>query len=90
MNPEIAKSLRVSNPIDRLHVIEFAGKTKKTYPIFSVNMKVGELEVPNLKVLVKDIDKGLKVPGVIGINFLNKYRTSFEFDNDTIVLRIWR
>ncbi|MCP4345942.1 MAG: hypothetical protein GY795_10510 [Desulfobacterales bacterium] len=87
INPEVAKNLGVSKPIYHLPIMSLTGEKDKC-PVFYVNMKVGGCEVSDLKVSVKTIDEGFKVPGIIGINFLNKFRTTFEFDNDTLVLRI--
>jgi hypothetical protein len=48
---------------------------------------VGGIIVEGLEVLVVTFSPGLRIHGVIEVNFLARFRPTFEFDTATLILR---
>ncbi|MDM8563697.1 retropepsin-like aspartic protease [Candidatus Marithioploca araucensis] len=51
------------------------------------SLQVGDKKVNHLEVLIIDLPVALRVDGLLGVNFLDKFRVTFEFDQATLVLR---
>jgi predicted aspartyl protease len=51
------------------------------------SLQVGDKKVNNLEVLIVALPVALRVDGLLGVNFLDKFRVTFEFDQATLVLR---
>jgi predicted aspartyl protease len=57
-------------------------------PVVRLNsLQVGDKKVNNLEVLIVALPAALRVDGLLGVNFLEKFRVTFEFDQATLVLR---
>jgi clan AA aspartic protease (TIGR02281 family) len=51
------------------------------------SLQVGGQRVTDLEVLVISLPPDLRVDGLLGVNFLERFRPTFEFDETTLVLR---
>ena len=51
------------------------------------SLQVGGRRVTDLEVLVLSLPPDLRVDGLLGVNFLKRFRPTFEFDEATLVLR---
>ena len=51
------------------------------------SLQVGGQRVTDLEVLVISLPPDLRVDGLLGVNFLERFRPTFEFDEATLVLR---
>ena len=51
------------------------------------SLQVGSRRVTDLEVLVMSLPPDLRVDGLLGVNFLERFRPTFEFDETTLVLR---
>ena len=51
------------------------------------SLQVGSQRVTNMEVLVLSLPYDLRVDGLLGVNFLEQFRPTFEFDQATLVLR---
>jgi len=57
-------------------------------PVFRLDsLQVGSQRVTNIEVLVLSLPPDLRVDGLLGVNFLEHFRPTFEFDQATLVLR---
>jgi predicted aspartyl protease len=64
--------------------------TGRTSPIriFKLDcLQIGDIEVTNLEIGVVDFPPRLRIDGALGVNFLARFRPTFEFDTATLVLR---
>jgi predicted aspartyl protease len=50
-------------------------------------LQVGDKIIHNLEALIIELPTLLRVDGLLGINFLEKFRVTFEFEQATLVLR---
>lgn len=51
------------------------------------SLRVGSRRVSDIEVLVLSLPPDLRVDGLLGVNFLGQFRTTFEFNRETLVLR---
>ncbi len=51
------------------------------------SMQLGSQRVTDIDVLVLSLPTELRVDGLLGVNVLEKFRSTFEFDRSTLVLR---
>ena len=51
------------------------------------SLQVGSQRVTDIEVLVLPLPAELRVDGLLGVNFLARFRPTFEFDQATLVLR---
>lgn len=51
------------------------------------SLQVGSQRVTGVEVLVLPFPTDLRIDGLLGVNFLEKFRPTFEFDRSTLVLR---
>lgn len=51
------------------------------------SLQVGGIVVEGIEVLIVTFSPRLRIDGVIGVNFLERFRPTFEFDAATLVLR---
>ncbi|MDM8518754.1 retropepsin-like aspartic protease [Anaerolineales bacterium HSG6] len=50
-------------------------------------VQVGGQRVSRLEVVVLPMPVTMRIDGLLGVNFLRRFRTTFEFDQATLVLR---
>ncbi|MDO8691141.1 MAG: retropepsin-like aspartic protease [Dehalococcoidia bacterium] len=59
-----------------------------TVPVFRIDsVRVGTTEVSDLDVIMFRLPDQLRLDGLLGINFLEHFRATFDFRNVTLVLR---
>jgi len=59
-----------------------------TVPSFQLqSLQVGGVVVEGIEVLVVTFSPRIRIDGVIGVNFLARFRPTLEFDRATLVLR---
>ncbi len=51
------------------------------------SMQLGSQRVTDIDVLVLSLPTELRVDGLLGVNVLEKFRSTFEFDRSALVLR---
>jgi clan AA aspartic protease (TIGR02281 family) len=51
------------------------------------SVQVAGMIVRNLEASVIDLPSTLKADGLLGLNFLRRFRVTFEFDRSTLILR---
>jgi clan AA aspartic protease (TIGR02281 family) len=51
------------------------------------SLQVGAHRVSDMEVVVLPLPPELRIDGLLGINFLERFRPTFEFDRGTLVLR---
>jgi predicted aspartyl protease len=51
------------------------------------SLQVGSQRLTDVEVLVLSLPPDLRVDGLLGVNFLEYFRPTFEFDQATLVLR---
>ena len=54
--------------------------------VYLSNLQVGTQRVTDLEVLVVPLPGELRVDGILGVNFLERFRPTFEFDRSILVL----
>jgi len=56
-------------------------------PIFKLDsLQAGDVEVTDLEIGVVDFSPRLRIDGALGVNFLARFRPTFEFDTATLLL----
>jgi hypothetical protein len=56
-------------------------------PVFELgHVQVGDAEVTDLEIGVVSFPYDLRIDGALGVNFLARFRPTFEFDTATLVL----
>ena len=50
------------------------------------SLQVGSQRVTDIEVLVLSFPADLRVDGLLGVNFLERFRPTFEFDRSTLIL----
>jgi len=78
--------LDITQPIRQIQTAS-AHQVVQTPVIRLDSLQVGDKKVNNLEVLIVDLPKALRVDGLLGVNFLEKFRVTFEFDQAILVLR---
>lgn len=78
----------VARPASFRSVVAADSATSITVPAFRIDsVRVGTAEVSDLEVLMLRLPPQLRLDGLLGINFLERYRSTFDFPNQTLVLR---
>jgi len=78
--------LDITQPIRKIQTAS-AHQVAQTPVIRLDSLQVGDKKVKNLEVLIVDLPTALRVDGLLGVNFLENFRVTFEFEQATLVLR---
>ena len=71
----------------RMEKVMIASKAIRRAPVIRLReVKVGAYRVDNLEALVLEFPPKLRIDGLLGVNFLERFRPTFEFDTATLVL----
>ena len=71
----------------RMEKVMIASKAIRRPPVIRLReVKVGAYRVDNLEALVLEFPPKLRIDGLLGVNFLERFRPTFEFDTATLVL----
>ncbi len=78
----------VTRPASFRSVVVADSATSITVSAFRIDsVRVGTTEVSGLEVLMLRLPAQLRLDGLLGINFLERYRPAFDFRNETVILR---
>jgi len=73
---------------ERMQEVMIAGRTVIMAPVVMLReVRVGTFWVNNLESIVLEFPPKLRIDGLLGVNFLERFRPTFEFDTATLVLR---
>jgi predicted aspartyl protease len=78
--------LDITHPIRQIQIAS-AHQVVQTPIVRLDSLQVGDKRVNDLEVLIVALPVALRVDGLLGVNFLEKFRVTFEFDQATLVLR---
>lgn len=86
--PKVLEEMKVdlSRPF-RYERIASVHQTARIPVIRLDSLQIGSQRATHLDVLVLALPSGLQIDGLLGVNFLGKYRMTVEFDHHTLVLR---
>jgi predicted aspartyl protease len=86
ITPQVAARLRLT--IIGSQSVLLGGSIGLSYPeVELTTFRVGTLDVPNFRVLVMSFDPSLGINGILGMDFLHRFRFTVEPDTTTLVLR---
>jgi len=81
LGPSVVRPLRKER-------IAPVGKALLSAPVVRLqSLQVGGCEVVDLDALILDLPPGLHIDGLLGVNFLERFRMTIEFDTATLILR---
>jgi clan AA aspartic protease (TIGR02281 family) len=85
-------AIRLGLPLDKPHRTMIVGTAHTAraspIPIFELDsLQIGNVEATDLEVGVVDFPSHLRIDGALGVNFLARFRPTFEFDTAMLVLR---
>lgn len=92
ITPEVAElcGVNLQRPI-RSQRIFVAHQQFVEAPVVRLDhVSVGACEISDLEALVLGFPEELRIDGILGVNFLEHLRPTFEFDTATLVLRLQR
>ena len=89
ITPEIARLLGsdLQRPMARRSIASAQGLEAEVPSFRLQSLQVEELIVRALEVLVITFSPRLRIDGVLGVNFLERFRSTFDFDTATLILR---
>ncbi len=76
----------LSRPV-RLEPLVGVGRTPPAPVVRLHRVQVGATRVTGLEASVFDLPSYFRADGLLGLNFLRRFRVTFEFDTRTLVLR---
>jgi len=82
---------RLGLPLDKPHRTMSIGVAHATHtpliPVFNLDcLQAGDVEVTDLEIGVVGFPPRLRIDGALGVNFLARFRPTFEFDTATLLL----
>jgi len=89
ITPEIARLLRydLRRPTARRGIASIQGVETEVPSFRLQSLQVEGIIVQALEVLVITFSSRLRIDGVLGVNFLERFRSTFDFDTATLILR---
>ena len=89
ITPEIARLLGydLRRPMTRRFIASVQGVEAEVPSFRLQSLQVEGIIVQALDVLVITFSPRLRIDGVLGINFLERFRSTFNFDTATLILR---
>jgi predicted aspartyl protease len=90
ITPEMARLLGydLSHPTSRRFIYGAQGVEAEVPSFRLQSLQVEGVTVKELEVLVMTFSPRLRIDGLLGVNFLERFRPTLEFDTATLVLRI--
>jgi predicted aspartyl protease len=76
----------VSHPV-RHDILTGLGTSGPVPAVTIGQVNLGGYQISNVLAYVYEIPAALRVSGLLGLNALRRFRVTFEFDTDTLVLR---
>jgi len=88
VSPTVAEELRldVSRPV-RQERIASVHQIVRVPVVRLQSMQLGSQQVTSIDVIVLSLPSELRVDGLLGVNVLEKFRATFEFERSTLILR---
>jgi clan AA aspartic protease (TIGR02281 family) len=78
--------LDLTSPIRQERIVSVHQSAR--VPVVSLHsLQVGMQRLTAIEALVLSLPSDLRLDGLLGVNFFTRFRTTFEFDQDTLVLR---
>ena len=78
----------VARPTGLRQVAVADSATSISLPVFRLDsIQVGPVKVSDLEVIMLRLPPQLRLDGLLGINFLERFRTTFDFHSQALVLR---
>ncbi len=72
----------------RTQTIACPGLRMLSVPVVRIrSLRIGTLDITDLEVPVIAFPQGLRLDGLLGVNVLQRFRPTLEFDTGTLVLR---
>ena len=89
ITPEIARLLGydLRRPMARRSIASVQGVEAEVPSFRLQSLQVEGIIVQALDVLVITFSPRLRIDGVLGVNFLEQFRSTFDFDTATLILR---
>ena len=89
ITPEIARFLGYDllRPMTRRSIASVQGVDVEVPSLRLQSLQVEGIIVQMLEVLVVHFPPRLRIDGVLGVNFLERFRSTFDFDTATLILR---
>ena len=89
ITPEIARLLEydLRRPMARHSIASVQGVDVEVPSFRLQSLQVEGIIVQALEVLVITFSPRLRIDGVFGVNFLERFRSTFDFDTATLILR---
>jgi predicted aspartyl protease len=89
ITPEIARLLGydLRRPMARRSIASVQGVDVEVPSLHLQSLQVEGIIVQALEVLVITFSPRLRIDGVLGVNFLERFRSTFDFDTATLILR---
>ena len=89
ITPEIARLLGydLQRPMARRSIASAQGLEAEVPSFRLQSLQVGGIIVQALEVLVITFSPRLQIDGILGVNFLERFRSTFDFDTATLILR---
>ncbi|MBT9143826.1 MAG: hypothetical protein DDT29_02238 [Dehalococcoidia bacterium] len=73
---------------ERMQEVMIAGRAVIMAPVIRLReVKVGAFPVNDLEALVLEFPPKLRIDGLLGVNSLERFRPTFEFETASVVLR---
>lgn len=88
ITPQVAENLGLdlNHPTGRQEITS-VHKTVQVPIVTLDTFQIGGQSVDTLEVTVFPLSANLRVDGLLGVNFLQRFRVTFEFDQTILVLR---
>ena len=89
LTPEIARLLGcdLRRPMARRSIASIQSVDVEVPSFRLQSLQVEGIIVQTLEVLVITFSPRLRIDGVLGVNFLERFRSTFDFDTATLILR---
>jgi predicted aspartyl protease len=89
ITPEMARLLEydLRRPLARRSVASVQGMDAEVPSFRLQSLQVEGIIVQALDVLVITFSPRLRIDGILGVNFLERFRSTFDFDTATLILR---
>jgi len=89
ITPEIARLLGydLQRPMTRRSIASVQGVDAEVPSFRLQSLQAGGIIVQALEVLVITFSPRLQIDGILGVNFLERFRSTFDFDTATLILR---
>lgn len=78
----------IYRPQGRQHIAVAQSREVVTVPTFRLDcLEVGPFVVEGLEVTLLGLPPELRIDGLLGVNFLERFRVTFDFEDQVLVLR---